>query len=209
MLARREEAVTKKKWESVRGREGGRAKRDEHPRLLLLKTHSSNFPSTPSRPFYHSDVLFRLCSLPPPSLPFLLFKKDDVFFSFLFLRTSPFSFSSLFFLFSVQHPSSLPSHSALPLSPQPILIRLFSSFRPREKKSGKRRVGVRGGWLLFFLATTFLFIRHGGRGIKGESCSTLLMLRLAQARFLHVYERCHISGSQERFCLFYTRDFFT
>lgn len=57
------------------------------------------------------------------------------------------------------------------------------------------------------LATTFLFIRHGGRGIKGESCSTLLMLRLAQARFLHVYERCYISGSQERFCLFYTRDF--
>lgn len=58
------------------------------------------------------------------------------------------------------------------------------------------------------LATTFLFIRHGGRGIKGESCSTLLMLRLAQQRASYVCTNAAIYRVDESDFTFSTaRDF--
>lgn len=58
------------------------------------------------------------------------------------------------------------------------------------------------------LATTFLFIRHGGRGIKGESCSTLLMLRLAQQRASYVCTNVAIYRVDESDFAFSTREIF-
>lgn len=144
MLARREGAVMKKKKESERNSEGERdreAKRDEHPRLLLLKTHSSNFPSIPFSsllPLGRTLSAFLSSSFP---LSFLLMFKKDVFLSSLFLRTSPFSFPiPPFFLFSVQHPSSLPSHSALPPSPQPTPppVLVFFPLADRERRNREK-----------------------------------------------------------------------
>jgi len=193
VLARCGEAATKKEKERGRERERERErerrekkKRDEHPRLSPLKAHSSNFPSIPSRPFYYADVLFRLRLSPlarslAPSLSLSL------------------SLPSLYSCFRLLCTASIASSSSRSQ---------LSGFFPlsnRERRKRKRRRRGGGGTEEVGGSSSrrgaFLFIRHGGLGIKGESRSALLTLRLSStARSLRVHRR-YISGGQTQLWL--------